>query len=133
MTVNKARGNEAGPPDLEGRRLPEFADRLAELVGRYRPAEAPPGAVDVVQPAASGEIRSAGRARKVSVSIPEDLTAAVQQRVGRGAFSQYVTDAVARQLELDLLGELADLLEREHGPVPAAALEEARCAWPDHE
>ena len=44
-----------------------------------------------------------------------------------------MTDAVARQLELDLLGELADLLEREHGPVPAAALEEARCAWPDHE
>ncbi|MCA1185801.1 MULTISPECIES: hypothetical protein [unclassified Saccharopolyspora] len=123
----------AAPSDLEGRRLPEFADRLAELVGRYRSAGVPPGGVDVVHPAASGEIRSSGRARKVSVSIPEDLTAAVQQRVGRGAFSQYVTDAVARQLELDLLAELADLLEREHGPVPSAVLEKARCAWPDHE
>ncbi len=38
--------------------------------------------------------------------MPEDLTAAVQRRVGRGAFSQYVTEAVAKQLELDLLAEL---------------------------
>lgn len=133
MEVERQETGETSPPDLEGRRLPEFADRLAELVGRYRSAGVPPGAVDVVHPAVSGEIRSSGRARKVSVSIPEDLTAAVQQRVGRGAFSQYVTDAVARQLELDLLAELAELLEREHEPVPSAALEEARCAWPDHE
>jgi hypothetical protein len=32
--------------------------------------------------------------------MPEDLTAAVQRRVGRGKFSQYVTEAVTRQLEL---------------------------------
>jgi hypothetical protein len=63
--------------------------------------------------------------------MPEDLTAAVQQRVGRGDFSQYVTEAVARQLELDLLGELAALLESEHGPVPDEALNEARSSWPD--
>src|SRR5215470_6355194 len=41
-----------------------------------------------------------------------------------GAFSQYVTEAVARQLELDLLGELAALLEEEHGPVDEALLAE---------
>lgn len=39
--------------------------------------------------------------------MPADLTSAVQRRVGRGKFSQYVTEAVARQLELDLLAELS--------------------------
>ncbi len=43
-------------------------------------------------------LRPAGSARKVSVSMPEDLTAAVQRRVGHGKFSQYVTEAVTRQL-----------------------------------
>lgn len=76
-------------------------------------------------------LRLAGRARKVSVSMPEDLTAAVQERVGRGEFSQYVTEAVARQLELDLLAELSALLDAEHGPVSEEALAEARQAWPD--
>ena len=80
-----------------------------------------------------GNVRSLGRARKISVSMPEELTAAVQQRVGRGEFSQYVTEAVARQLELDLLAELAALLEAEYGPVPEEFLAEARTAWPDVE
>jgi hypothetical protein len=65
--------------------------------------------------------------------MPEQLTEAVQQRVGRGAFSQYVTEAVARQLELDLLGELAAVLEEEHGQVDEALLAEAEAAWPDAE
>jgi Arc/MetJ-type ribon-helix-helix transcriptional regulator len=77
------------------------------------------------------EERPAARARKVSVSMPEDLTAAVQERVGRGEFSRYVTEAVARRLELDLLADLAALLEAEHGPVSEAALAEADAAWPD--
>ncbi|MFC7275272.1 hypothetical protein ACFQS1_14875 [Paractinoplanes rhizophilus] len=76
-------------------------------------------------------LRLVGKARKVSVSMPEDLTAAVQQRVGRGEFSQYVTEAVARQLELDLLDELAAALEADHGPLPDEALHEARTSWPD--
>lgn len=63
--------------------------------------------------------------------MPADLTAAVQQRVGRGRFSQYVTEAVARQLELDLLAELSGLLTAEHGPIPQKYLDEARAAWPD--
>jgi Arc/MetJ-type ribon-helix-helix transcriptional regulator len=79
----------------------------------------------------TGSLRSAGRARKVSVSMPEQLAEAVQHRVGRGQFSQYVTEAVARQLELDLLGELAALLEQEHGPVDEALLAEAEAGWPD--
>jgi len=79
------------------------------------------------------QIKQAGPARKVSVSMPEDLTAAVQQRVGRGRFSQYVTEAVARQFELDLLTELLELLASEHGPVPESDLAEARAAWPGDE
>ena len=78
-------------------------------------------------------LRAVGPARKVSVSMPEDLTAAVQLRVGRGRFSQYVTEAVTRQLELDLLDELSELLTAEHGPVPEEYLGEARAAWPDSE
>jgi hypothetical protein len=64
-------------------------------------------------------------------AMPEDLTAAVQSRVGRGKRSQHVTEAVTRQLELDLLAELSELLASEHGPVPDEALTEARAAWPD--
>nr|MDT0664767.1 hypothetical protein [Micromonospora sp. DSM 115978] len=78
------------------------------------------------------QLRPQGRARKVSVSIPEDLTSAVRDRVGRGAFSQYVTAALARQLEVDMLAELAALLDAEHGPVPDDLLEEARREWPDY-
>src|SRR6266542_3120922 len=78
-------------------------------------------------------VEPAGSARKVSVSMPEDLTSAVQRRVGPGKFSQYVTEAVVRQLELDLLAELSELLASEHGPVPAGYLAEARAAWPDSE
>lgn len=76
-------------------------------------------------------VRPLGKARKVSVSMPEDLTAAVQQRVGRGEFSQYVTEAVAKQLELDLITELSDLLESEHGPLSDEMLADAAVAWPD--
>ena len=78
-------------------------------------------------------VKPAGAVRKVSVSLPEDLTAAVQQRVGPGKFSQYVTEAVARQLEMDLLADLSGLLAAEHGPVPEEYLAEARAAWPDDE
>jgi Arc/MetJ-type ribon-helix-helix transcriptional regulator len=78
-------------------------------------------------------LRATGLARKVSVSMPQDLTVAVQQRVGRGKFSQYVTEAVTRQLELDLLAELSELLTAEHGPVPEEYMAEARAAWPDGE
>jgi hypothetical protein len=78
-------------------------------------------------------VEPTGTARKVSVSMPEDLTSAVQRRAGRGKFSQYVTEAVARQLEVDLLTELSNVLAIEHGPVPPEYLAEARAAWPDDE
>ncbi|HEX5408103.1 MAG TPA: HD domain-containing protein [Pseudonocardiaceae bacterium] len=125
-------------PDLTGpdvRHALDLVRRLAALhdVGkaslefqRLLGAELPSGGT-------VGNLLPLGRARKVSVSLPEELTAAVQQRVGKGEFSHYVTEAVARQLELDLLAELAELLDVEHGPIPEEYLAEAGAAWPDVE
>ena len=111
---------------------PHLATELVQLLAsEHRDATA--NALDVVADHMFVQVKHAGAARKVSVSMPEDLTAAVQQRVGRGKFSQYVTEAVARQLELDLLAELSELLIAEHGPVPEEYMAEARAAWPDDE
>ena len=110
-------------PVDEGGGPPRPKPKLTDLLERAKAVPAEP----------AGNVRPLGRARKVSVSMPEELTAAVQQRVGRGEFSQYVTAAVARQLELDLLEELAALLEAEYGPVPESFLAEAGTAWPDAE
>ena len=109
---------------------PELAAELAPLLAfshRGAGAHYP----DIVADRIVAEVKYGGPARKVSVSMPEDLTMAVQQRVGRGKFSQYVTEAVTRQLEMDLLDELSALLTSEHGPVPEEYLAEARAAWPD--
>src|ERR1051326_7443448 len=48
-----------------------------------------------------------GRAQKVSVSMPEELTAAVRARTGPGGFSHYVTEAVQERLRLAGLEELS--------------------------
>lgn len=106
---------------------------LLEMLGAE---ERPGGAAyrpDIMFGNVVGELKQSGAARKVSVSMPEDLTAAVQRRVGRGKFSQYVTEAVTRQLQLDLIAELSRLLAAEHGPVSEENLAEARAAWPEGE
>jgi Arc/MetJ-type ribon-helix-helix transcriptional regulator len=118
-------------PSSDDERAEEVSGSIDELlsVPEFRAAVA---RLLTTPPADPGRrLRLVGRARKVSVSMPEDLTAAVQRRVGRGEFSQYVTEAVARQLELDLLGELSALLQEEHGPISDEALAEARRSWPD--
>lgn len=104
-----------------------LANRLAALHDTGKVAEDP----SVEEPASN--VRAFGRARKISVSMPEDLATAIQRRVGRGEFSQYVTDAVTRQLELDLLAELSEMLEAEHGPIPDQLVAEAEAEWPDVE
>jgi hypothetical protein len=106
------------------------AEPLHEIVQRV---EATRRVLESFANADPSALREVGPARKVSVSMPENLTAAVQERVGRGKFSQYVTEAVTRQFELDLLGDLSELLTAEHGPVPEGYLAEARAAWPDNE
>jgi Arc/MetJ-type ribon-helix-helix transcriptional regulator len=107
--------------------LTNYARRAVEAVATLQLGAHYP---DIVADRIVAEVKYAGRARKVSVSMPEDLTAAVQQRVGRGKFSQYVTEAVTRQLEMDMLDELSALLTSEHGPVPEEYLAQARAAWP---
>jgi Arc/MetJ-type ribon-helix-helix transcriptional regulator len=111
---------------------PGLAAELALLLAP-RPGRASARPPDIVADRIVAEVKYSGAARKVSVSMPQDLTVAVQQRVGHGRFSQYVTEAVSRQLERDLLAELSDLLTAEHGPVPEEYLAEARAAWPDGE
>lgn len=111
---------------------PQHAAELARLlVAPHGAAEA--RLPDVVADALIVQAKHVGSARKVSVSMPESLTAAVQRRVGRGKFSQYVTEAVARQLELDLLADLSDLLATEYGAIPEEYRAEAQAAWPDEE
>jgi Arc/MetJ-type ribon-helix-helix transcriptional regulator len=110
--------------------LQEFVRAVAELRRSFGPDETEARPPDIAVPREPVEIKYSGAAHKVSVSMPADLTAAVQQRVGRGKFSQYVTEAVSRQLERDLLTELSELLAAEHGPVPEKYLAEARAAWP---
>lgn len=74
-----------------------------------------------------------GRAEKVSVSMPADLTAAVRHRAGTGGFSRYVTEAVQGRVTHDLLGDLLSELESEHGQVPTDIRDETRRMWPGSE
>jgi hypothetical protein len=113
-------------------RQPQLAGELVPLL-RSRLGSTGAHAPDVVASHIAAQVTYSGAARKVSVSMPEDLTAAVQRRVGHGKFSQYVTEAVTRQFELDLLADLSELLAAEYGPVPGEYLAEARAAWPDGE
>jgi hypothetical protein len=53
---------------------------------------------------------------KIQVSMPEELIEAVRNYVGRRCFSQYVTEAVAERLRLELMGELSAQLQAEFGP-----------------
>jgi hypothetical protein len=80
----------------------------------------------------SGRLHSS-KVRKVSVSMPEELTEAVRARTGAGGFSRYITDAVQEQIRLDLLDDLIAEWEAEHGPVPEELVEEAMREWPDYE
>lgn len=70
-------------------------------------------------------------ADKVSVSMPDDVSAAVRARVGRREFSRYVTAAVRRQLERDQLDTLLAELEAVNGPVSPELLAEVDALWPD--
>lgn len=74
-----------------------------------------------------------GRVRKVSVSMPEDLTETVRERVGAGGFSRYVTEATEERLRLEMLDEYLDELDEKYGPVPQELLDWAERQWPGHE
>jgi hypothetical protein len=74
-----------------------------------------------------------GKVEKVSVSMPADLIAAVRHRAGAGGFSRYVTEAVQSRSKHDLLGDLLNELEAEHGHVPTDIRDETRRLWPGSE
>ncbi|ACZ83816.1 hypothetical protein [Streptosporangium roseum] len=67
-----------------------------------------------------------GGTRKFSVTIPEELAATVQARIGSASFSAYVSKALARQVERDNLRELVVAAESQHGPVDRAGVEGKR-------
>jgi hypothetical protein len=74
-----------------------------------------------------------GRVQKVSVSMPEELIAAIRERTGPGGFSHYVTEAVAERLRLERLDDLSAYLEDKYGPVSEELIQEAMREWPDYE
>ncbi|MEO3976631.1 hypothetical protein [Streptomyces sp. CAU 1734] len=76
----------------------------------------------MVTPSAPGE----GPVRPVSVSLHEGTIAALKARTGRRGMSAYVEALIQRQLERDLLRELIEDAEAEHGPVDRAAVETKR-------
>ncbi|GAA2993278.1 hypothetical protein GCM10020229_02200 [Kitasatospora albolonga] len=71
--------------------------------------------------------------KKYSVSMPEEVAEDVRNRVGKGAFSAYVTAAVERQIERDRLAELVDDHERRHGTVPDTTVQEATRSFDEAE
>ncbi|MER8042134.1 hypothetical protein [Streptomyces sp. NPDC094032] len=64
-----------------------------------------------------------GPAQKVSVSMPAGRIAAVKARVGARGFSAYVSAAVERQIQRDLLEESLRAKEAEIGP-PSQEIQE---------
>jgi Arc/MetJ-type ribon-helix-helix transcriptional regulator len=77
--------------------------------------------------------RFRSRVQKVSVSMPEDLVAAVRERTGAGGFSRYVSEAVEEKLRLDRLDDLSAYLEEKYGPVPEELIQEVLREWPNYE
>ncbi|MGI8427163.1 MAG: CopG family transcriptional regulator [Actinomycetota bacterium] len=69
--------------------------------------------------------------RKVSVSLPAELTDEVRRRAGARGFSKYVAGAVRRQVERDDLAKLVADMDAANGPVPAEVLESIDGLWPD--
>jgi len=54
---------------------------------------------------------------KRSITLPPEVAKEVDERVGKGGFSAYAAQAIARQLRLDALDETIAAMEAEHGPV----------------
>ena len=68
---------------------------------------------------------------KVSTTLTEELVVEAKTRVGERGFSRYLDAALARQLQVDRLGDLEQELELEFGPIPAAARRQVDAMeWP---
>lgn len=69
-------------------------------------------------------------AAKLSVSIPQELAAAVRRRVGARGLSGFVAQAIAHELEREQLGSFLAEMDAARGSVSGADLAKARRAWP---
>ena len=67
---------------------------------------------------------------KVSVTLDEDLVSEARTAVGGGGLSSYLNRALRHQLQQDRLTGLLEELDREHGSIAPAVMEEVRQAWP---
>ncbi|MFE3546011.1 hypothetical protein ACFXK0_23880 [Nocardia sp. NPDC059177] len=65
-------------------------------------------------------------ARKVTITLPDDLLESIRERADERGVSAYVTEAVRHRDAMDKLRELGDFLDSEYGGVPAAEVERAR-------
>lgn len=101
-------------------------DRVVSVIASSLFAE-----TDAEPDSPSADTGPGGKFQKVSVSMPTELVDLVRARAGPGEFSRYVTEAVQARIQHDLLGDLLDELEREHGPVPEEVREQTRRMWPD--
>jgi hypothetical protein len=98
-----------------------------EQVLRTVRAVFPPGNIEI------DTSRFHGRVQKVSVSMPEELTAAIRERTGPGGFSRFVSEAAEKRLRNELLDEYLAELDEIYGPVPQELLDWAARQWPDYE
>jgi Arc/MetJ-type ribon-helix-helix transcriptional regulator len=64
--------------------------------------------------------------KKFSVSLPEELAAAVRERVEPGEFSAYVAEALEQQIAMDKLREIVDDFNAHNDPLTEEEIEAAR-------
>ena len=79
------------------------------------------------RPRASAPVPGEGVGRR-TVSMPQELLAEVDSRVGARGFSPYVAEAVRRQLRHDKLSEFLEQAEEAGGPITEAERSAARTA-----
>ena len=68
---------------------------------------------------------------KVSLTLDETLVAEARAQVGHRGLSQYVNQALLRQLQHDRLARLLAELDEEMGPVDPKVMENVRREWPE--
>ena len=85
------------------------------------------GPAPTKQPRTSAPVPGEGVGRR-TVSMPQDVLAEVDSRVGARGFSPYVAEAVRRQLRHDKLSEFLEQAERAGGPITEAERGAARKA-----
>lgn len=75
--------------------------------------------------------RFQGRSKRVTITLPEDLEAAIKAEIGEREFSAYVAEAAARRYQQEQLAKLLDEMDAEEGPVPEEIRREVASWWPD--